>query len=913
MAISFDNRDFLRMQEEEQRRKNLELANSNLANAQNAYNSASSKPQGTILDSLGSVLGGIAANAKNVGDTLGNMAGTGAASIRDLLTGNAGTKKYQNEWKEYAKKNIYGDDNLSDKDYYAKTGGKALDAAATVSDFIPGVGAAGKAVLNVGQGAVSGIAQNYIDNGANVSLQDNLRGGLVGAASAGVGQAVGGKLAGANGAKSALGKALQSNVGKAAITGAAAGAVGGGLANALSQDMSNFNLGSVLGSAAQGAKGGALGGATMAGTMGLANAGIQKIGNKLDAKFGGNNGVSNIAEETPNTIAKQQVEAPEIATKPIESNKQYDQNLSQKKIMELEYKRDSARQKQGEALLSQYNSLDKPTRRAVSDPEGVLVNLANNYGLETPAELNYASKHVTGADGEVTKMTRELARSAKNVDASITGEQLNQWITDNGLDDTQAKAVTKQVQAALKRTESGNFDGETVLDVMKQLEKRKADYLGKNGTHHNATSDDSRKANVLQMVHDELQDRLWDSTDDVTNIVTPERIQKLKSIYPDNEKWQNFVDSRLASAKTGQELRSAMKPLVDGGKIVAGSKMSAGSSGDKFIKAATSANPIGQAMQIGATKVLDSDIAKRANARRYAKQAESADAQLYGKSAPKNNGGVKLTGELANIAADAKNLVSKPVNGIKNTIGAMNTGANFGSDTVSALIGGVESGLARQAIREAGQSQAQQEMNRQEANQALMDLQNAQTVQQEQQSYLDQLLAQPAYDTVTDSPLYNQMNTIGNAMQLALNAGDLTSYAKLADMYEQASSIVAAQQKANSTSSTTTKLTGDQSKALTGLQQLETLASMNPTTKTALSSSPLAGLVNMTGGDEYANQAQALALTLGYLQSGANVSQQEAINIGKSYIPTAFDSEQVRQQKIARARQLLQNYLPQNG
>jgi hypothetical protein len=65
----------------------------------------------------------------------------------------------------------------------------------------------------------------------------------------------------------------------------------------------------------------------------------------------------------------------------------------------------------------------------------------------------------------------------------------------------------------------------------------------------------------------------------------------------------------------------------------------------------------------------------------------------------------------------------------------------------------------------------------------------------------------------------------------------------------------------------------------------------------------------MTGGNEYANQAQSLALTLGYLQSGANITPREAENIGKSYVPTAYDSEEVRQQKLARARQLLNNYL----
>lgn len=65
----------------------------------------------------------------------------------------------------------------------------------------------------------------------------------------------------------------------------------------------------------------------------------------------------------------------------------------------------------------------------------------------------------------------------------------------------------------------------------------------------------------------------------------------------------------------------------------------------------------------------------------------------------------------------------------------------------------------------------------------------------------------------------------------------------------------------------------------------------------------------MLGGNEYANQAKSLSLTLGYLQSGANITPREAENIGKSYIPSAYDSENVRQQKLSRAEQLLRNYL----
>jgi hypothetical protein len=133
----------------------------------------------------------------------------------------------------------------------------------------------------------------------------------------------------------------------------------------------------------------------------------------------------------------------------------------------------------------------------------------------------------------------------------------------------------------------------------------------------------------------------------------------------------------------------------------------------------------------------------------------------------------------------------------------------------------------------------------------------------------------------------------------------MTAYGQLADLYKKAYAVYgdAVKQKEPK------ELTANQSKALTGLQQVEQLAAMTPDVGTALANSPLSFLVNMAGGNEYANQAQSLALTLGYLQSGANITPREAENIGKSYVPTAYDSEEVRQQKLARARQLLNNYL----
>jgi hypothetical protein len=149
-------------------------------------------------------------------------------------------------------------------------------------------------------------------------------------------------------------------------------------------------------------------------------------------------------------------------------------------------------------------------------------------------------------------------------------------------------------------------------------------------------------------------------------------------------------------------------------------------------------------------------------------------------------------------------------------------------------------------------------------------------------------------------------------MTLALNAGDINAYSQLADLYQQAAKI---EELKNPTSKTEGKApSANQAKALTAQQQLEMLATMTPNAGTVAANIPgLNKIVNLTGGNEYDNQADALATMLGYLLSGANIKESEAKRIGKAYVPTAFDSDTVRQQKLDRAAQLIQSYLSDTG
>ena len=878
--------------------KEAEQAQQDYNNSFAAANQKAMNAQGKKTGGLSSVLSGIGNSIYNTGKGLFSFFGSGLASIGDLgegiATGKLGTRE------EDFKKWLYNTDN--EKDAYLKAGGNALETASNLADLIPGVGAAGKMAINVGQGLASGIGQTYADNGANTDLGEALKAGVVGAASSAAGGAAGAKLGKISG-NGKIAKALTSQVGKGAISGGVAGGVAGGVGTLLNRG----NLGEVLANTASGIGTGALGGGAMAGTMGLLSNATGKLNDRILNK--------NTATAKNAKMATPDAEV-SVETAKVE--------LDPKKVAKLERQVTVNKQRQGSALLDQYGPLDKPTRRAVGAPEEVLVNLYDDYGLTTPADVQYAANHVTGKDGLVSQMTRELAGKAKKVNTSIDQRWLDEMMDLNGLTDAEAKTVTNQVKAALKRTTvDGYADGNTALDVIKQLEKQASRYKGKDNTYHNSTPSDQSKGAVLDLVRDELQGRIWDAAGDASSVMTPDRIETLKGMYPDNQKWANKVD-QIAQVNTGAELRSSMKPLVDGAKIVSGSKLSAGGFADRALKVATSRNPAIAAGQVAADMALDSDFVKQKMADRYAKKAAKANAQLNGEAPGKASVvSDKLKNKAKNIAEKLNTELPtgewQTGNNLRDTLqnGSIVTPkdvVNMPRVDRNALSRGL-TGLSNLAVnqrtvsnqipRQAGLSQIRNQQADRELEEANKQASDAQTRYQAELAAAQQAYNEAQQMQQQQSAGQEQLDYIANAMQQAMYMGDITSYAKLLDLYQQAYKIYGP----TDTRTTAKNLTSSQSKALTGIQQLEALAQMTPKTSTAVANSPLGFLVNMTGGDEYANQAKSLATTIGYLLSGATIKPDEAEAIGMSYVPNAFDSEQVRQQKLERARQLLQNYI----
>lgn len=572
-------------------------------------------------------------------------------------------------------------------------------------------------------------------------------------------------------------------------------------------------------------------------------------------------------------------------------------------------------QKQGKALLEQYGPLDRPTRRAVGDPAKVLANLQDKMGLTTPAEVQYAANHITGGDGILAKATNRLA-SLTTVDTRLEPTFIESLIEKNGLTEADAKAVRNQINGTFKKLGQNRkyTNGADVLDQVKQLQGIVRDYKGESGTYHNMTDAQKFKVNVIEAVAQELEDRLWDSADaNMSQVITPELLTSMKQMYPDNAKWQNFVDNTVANAKTGKELRAIQKPLVQAGKIVRGSNMSSGSVGEAIANGAVQAGGVkGAAKNVAkvvADKFINSPKQQQRRANKYQQQKQAAEAQLYGEAPVTANTSRlgTIANKAGNIAQGAKNLASGAAERINNAT------ANLNNETLSniGLNGGLTLGtyLANQANRQIGYGQArdaQERMaNAQALSQAQNDYDNALASYQNEEQQVNNAIAQAQ---AMQSPL----GRIEQAMTLALNAGDINAYSQLADLYQQAAKI---EELKNPTAKNEGKaLSANQAKALTAQQQLEMLSTMTPNAGTVAANIPgLNKIVNLTGGNEYDNQADALATTLGYLLSGANIKESEAKRIGKAYVPTAFDSEAVRQQKLDRAAQLIQSYMSDTG
>lgn len=549
-------------------------------------------------------------------------------------------------------------------------------------------------------------------------------------------------------------------------------------------------------------------------------------------------------------------------------------------------------------------------------------------GLYDRAEIDNFAKQMSGADSEVAKTIRRALNEAAPVDGGM-GFEWQEVFDAAGV--SANKNVQKQIQSFidgqakkfLHADENGLYNRNDVYDFGKALEKEGYQKYDRGVRNQNTNTQDYGDALILAS-----QSILNKATDGV-DISGKLNTQKIKNILPNNKAWANKVDNLAANAKTIQDLRSSMSSATKlnllrqaeeynmntygqnvGGKGTTASVKNAA----KSLIAGKPLAAVGAFAEAAAEASAGSDKSRNKAIKKSYENSMKLQAQANGETPIK-------TGKLSSV--------KEKIAGIKDAgivQGAKNLGNNLverANDATANLNNESLANLSLAGMNTLG-NQAQQFANKQmgkaEAERSQDRLENARTLANAQNEYANALADYNAQEANYNaqmaqqqaSSMGSQLDRISAAMELALNAGDITAYGQLADLYKQAAEI---EELMNPTTKTEAKaLSTSQSKALAAQQQLDALSQMTPDAGTVVSGIPLLGnIVNLTGGNEYANQASSLATTLGYLLSGANIKESEAQRIGQAYVPNAFDSEAVRQQKLERARQLIQSYMADTG
>jgi hypothetical protein len=207
---------------------------------------------------LGGLLGSLAAKVGDVGKAVYGTIGGGVASFKDLLESGGAN---QNNLRAFTN-SVYGTNDY--KDAVAKQLGTSINAADTLTDFVPGMAIAkANPVGGALAGGISGLGNTLKYEGADFDWNDAgnsiASGAITGAVTAGFNK-------GLNNATKGIGKKIASN---ALTRGAASGAIGGAIGSGVSGALNGQDLGSILGNMASSATQGAVTGAAMAGVSQL--------------------------------------------------------------------------------------------------------------------------------------------------------------------------------------------------------------------------------------------------------------------------------------------------------------------------------------------------------------------------------------------------------------------------------------------------------------------------------------------------------------------------------------------------------------------------------------------------------------------------------------------------------------------
>ena len=833
--------------------------------AQQNYNTQMAQAQGALAQTqnksfnpLESVLGGIANSVANVGKTLIDIPGTTFANWADLIQGKKQDAEDSNtqQWK----KSLYGGENA--KDRYMKAGGTALDAAATLSDLIPVAGGASKIGKLVGgaggqiaQGAISGAAQNLIDNGADASLEDTLRGAASGAAGAGVGRLVGGKLAKAAGGDGLMSSVARNNIARGALTGAASGAAGATTSSALR----GGDLGQNLQAALQGAGTGALGGATMAGVMGLAGTGIDKLRNK--------------------TASQADVEVPEQAETPQATKKT---NVLGRALKNM-----------GNELESAQTDITRPERRkfGIENAGETVNNLRKRTGFSSLQDQAEFAKNITGGQDSVmdTIQKYNISVDADGKPIKLRADQYEVAIND---------AVGKDWKKSVMGESYDQFREDLVSDIINEDPITAANWLKREAATQRGIADakgpTADKAARKAKIYTEVANKI----DELSYSAVPEK--NVNRMFDDTIE-EFYTRAREAEAAGNKKYATAYESLAKELENTPRTIADYRTFKKDFVKSSQLAD-ISAGAQSGS---LQAGLKKGTNILNKMVNTlldEPTDRLMAYAGGKLNDLGDAINNAGTSGIGDAIGNVAGKIGG---AAGALNN-----STLYNTALGDIAN---RQLARQAGLSAAGTQENQAKQQDAQQQVQNIQNdydnaMTQAQQAYTNAQAMAPTTDAGT-----SRLDQITRAMDLALAAGDLDSYSKLASLYQTAYKIYApVAETANPASSLNATQQGNLAKlesAGTAINQLEQLYNQAGGAQGRLGGSlaQFGGALGInSGASAYENAARGLIN-----QIAAAVGKTDSLNTegevqrALDLVPKITDTPEEAQAKLQSLRSML--------
>lgn len=482
----------------------------------------------------------------------------------------------------------------------------------------------------------------------------------------------------------------------------------------------------------------------------------------------------------------------------------------------------------------------------------------------------------------------------------------------------QGVAVKRSIDAYLRSLPSraeGSIDyadsASDTFKVVQSLEARAAELEGRGGsTYHRATTEDLHQAAVLKDVAGLLKNRIYDGAD-VKTAITPKVVSEMKALAPDNEKWSQTVDDFAAKAKTPQDLRSFQAPFVKAGRYIDNQYVQAATVGGRMAQNAGELPTTLRTTKAGiindlVNRAWNSNTAHRARAKAYERAADRA-AEKANTSANTTTSTTTST----DVPTSSTTPVSQTSNPMTTRIYDM-IGRNVGNTAAenvqaSDYINDVQKDLDAESTYMAPKGATASSYGNtleglvtptSSASTSVYDsitgtsnVPSFGSTEEERQIYF----FRPTGDEWSDM--------LSRAMRKARNAGDEDAVAELFAMYQDAREKATAA----TASASQTKLTDKQRQANAAARALDDMLNAENNFGYDVSDTFLDPIVNARGND-YKAKAEALALQVGYMLSGATINKEEAKKIGQSYVPQPRESEEERKRKLAQLRGIISDY-----